>query len=155
TISRWPVSATGQSPYPERMIPRGIRAAAAVVTTVGLLAGCSDSDRSSANRPSPSPSAATAPNQPGATALGRPQVLARNLQVPWGLAFLPDHSALVGERTTGRVFRISPDGTQSEVGTIPEVADNGEGGLLGLAISPHYATDQRGYAYLSTKDDNR
>jgi glucose/arabinose dehydrogenase len=87
-------------------------------------------------------------------ALGSPVDVATGLRVPWGLAFLPDGSALVGERPTGRVVRIGPDGGVSEAGTVPDVNDRGEGGLLGLAVA---AGDPRMvYAYLtSIHDDNR
>jgi glucose/arabinose dehydrogenase len=79
--------------------------------------------------------------------------LARDLEVPWGIAFLPDGSALVAQRRSGQVVLVGTDGTTSRVGRVPGVADRGEGGLLGLAVAP----DQPGrvLAYLTTDDDNR
>jgi len=80
--------------------------------------------------------------------------VATGITTPWGIAFLPDGQALVGERDTGRV-RLVGAGTNRVVGTVPGVLHNGEGGLLGLALSPRYATDHLLYAYLTTATDNR
>src|SRR6201991_1007107 len=77
--------------------------------------------------------------------------IATGLHVPWGIAFLPDRSALVSERTTGRIMRITPSGRKTVAMRVPGVATNaGEGGLLGLAVSPNYATDKLVYAYYTT-----
>src|SRR4029450_3268753 len=64
---------------------------------------------------------------------GEPEVVARGLEAPWGLAFLPDGKALVSERRGGRVLQGGPGTERTEVGTVPGVAAGGEGGLLGLA----------------------
>ncbi|AUY49080.1 PQQ-dependent sugar dehydrogenase [Streptomyces sp. CB01881] len=78
------------------------------------------------------------------------------LQSPWGLVVLPDGDLLVSERDSGRILRVSAkDGTRTEAGTVPGVVAGGEGGLLGLALSPGYPTDHLVYAYLSTEADNR
>ena len=68
---------------------------------------------------------------------------------PWGLAFLPDGSALVSQRDEGSIVRVSDDGTVLPVGTVPGVVAGGEGGLLGIALSPNYAKDRFVYAYLT------
>ena len=84
------------------------------------------------------------------------RTIATGLHVPWGIAFLPNGSALVSERTTGRIMRITPSGRKSVEMRVPRVATNaGEGGLLGLALSPTYARDRLVYAYLTTARDNR
>jgi glucose/arabinose dehydrogenase len=84
------------------------------------------------------------------------RTIATGLHVPWGIAFLPDGSALVSERTTGRIIRITPSGRKSVAMRVPGVATNaGEGGLLGLALSPNYARDRLVYAYYTTSRDNR
>ena len=82
--------------------------------------------------------------------------VATGLHVPWGIAFLPDGSALVSERTTGRIVQIGADGSKRVAMRVPGVATNaGEGGLLGLALSPRYAQDRLVYAYFTTRRDNR
>jgi glucose/arabinose dehydrogenase len=85
------------------------------------------------------------------------RVLTTGLQVPWGVAFLPGGDALVSERTTGRILRVpAAGGAAQPVMQVPGVDTNaGEGGLLGLAVSPSYAQDQLVYAYFTSAQDNR
>jgi len=80
--------------------------------------------------------------------------LATDLQVPWSFAFLPDGDALVTERDTGRLLRVDRSGEVREVQTLPE-GGVGEGGLLGVAVSPGYEQDRYVYAYTTTESDNR
>jgi len=83
------------------------------------------------------------------------RVLARGLEVPWGLAFLPRGDALVAERTTGRIYRVRRTGGKRLVGRVPTDAQ-GEGGLLGLAVHPGFARGRNWvYAYVTTATDNR
>ena len=84
-------------------------------------------------------------------------VVADNLAVPWGIAFLPNGDALVAERTTARIFRLDASGGDpEEVMTVPDVDTGaGEGGLLGLTVSPDYEKDGYVYAYLTSDEDNR
>jgi len=86
---------------------------------------------------------------------GAPEVVATNLTVPWGLGFLPDGSALVAERTTGRVLQLRPGSDRVVVARIAGVSATGEAGLLGLAVSPSYAEDGYVYVYFTTATDNR
>jgi glucose/arabinose dehydrogenase len=83
--------------------------------------------------------------------------LATGLCIPWGLDFLPDGTALIterGDRAGARILSLSPDGALSEVQRV-DAYTTGEGGLLGIAVSPHYADDQWVYVYYSTATDNR
>jgi glucose/arabinose dehydrogenase len=80
--------------------------------------------------------------------------LATNLEVPWSFAFLPGGNALVTERDSGRLLSVNPSGEAREVQTIPE-GGSGEGGLLGVAVSPNYEEDRYVYAYYTTERDNR
>ena len=83
------------------------------------------------------------------------KTLASGLNIPWGLDFLPDGSGLCCMRNDGRLIRIWKGGGFSEVATLPSTRTSGEGGALGLAVSPQFATDRRVYAYYSTPSDNR
>jgi glucose/arabinose dehydrogenase len=81
-------------------------------------------------------------------------VIATDLEVPWGFAFLPNGDALFTERDSGRLLRMDASGNIREVQTLP-TRGYGEGGSLGLAISPHYERDGYVYAYYTTDQDNR
>src|SRR3954453_20993512 len=63
---------------------------------------------------------------------------------PWRLAFLPDGRMLITEKP-GAVWLVTPDGTKTPVANVPAVLFQGQGGLLGVFISPHYATDHNVY----------
>lgn len=82
-------------------------------------------------------------------------VLARNLDVPWGIGFLPDGSALVSERDTARIRHVAKNGRVTDVGKVREVDGRAEGGLLGLALSPSFESDQLLYVYFTAGDENR
>jgi glucose/arabinose dehydrogenase len=102
---------------------------------------------------------AAATATPGSTAARVPalRTIATGLHVPWGIAFLPDGDALVAERTTGNILRIRKGGGRPQVAMrVPGVnVDEGEGGLLGLAVSPDYTSDKLVYAYFTSASDNR
>ncbi len=70
--------------------------------------------------------------------------VARGLDHPWGLAFLPDGSALVTERP-GRLRRITlADGGLGEpIQGTPAVDATGQGGLLGIALAPDFASSRQ------------
>jgi glucose/arabinose dehydrogenase len=86
----------------------------------------------------------------------KPQTVADGLEVPWGLAFLPDGSALVSEREKADILQVSAGGgTPKKVYQMPGVDPAGEGGLLGIAVDPHYAQNKWLYAMFTAKDDNR
>jgi len=85
----------------------------------------------------------------------RPQTVATGLATPWGMAFLPDGSALVAERDSARLLQIRAGAAPVVRGTVPGVVPGGEGGLLGLAVSPTFGQDNLVYAYLTAANDNR
>lgn len=84
----------------------------------------------------------------------RVPTVADELRVPWGVDFLPDGSALVTERDTGRVLAVR-EGAVSEVARIEQARPSSEGGLLGIAVSPDYESDGQVFVYYSTAEDNR
>ena len=66
-------------------------------------------------------------------------------ELPWRLAFLPDGRMLVTEKV-GPVWLVSPHGQKiSPVGNTPPVYWQGQNGMLGVFVSPRYATDQSIY----------
>ena len=68
--------------------------------------------------------------------------VARGLEIPWSLAFLPDGRMLVTERP-GRMRIVSPDGKLSApLKNVPEVQAGGQGGLLDVVPSPRFADDR-------------
>ncbi len=62
---------------------------------------------------------------------------------------------LIAERDSGRILRLTPGGEPEQAIQIPEVAAGGEGGLLGLAVSPNFDRDNLIYAYFAATGDNR
>lgn len=85
-----------------------------------------------------------------------PTDVATNLQIPWNAAFLPDGTMLATERNTARILSISTTGQVTVVQTLSQdVRPRGEGGLLGLTVSPNYATDGLVYVYYTAASDNR
>lgn len=115
--------------------------------------GGSGSGRGGAERPPP-PSDIPPPD--GCTDF-HPAVVATCLNQLTAVAALPgdgsDPSALVGERTTGRILRVKKD--VKEVVAVAPVEASTDGGLTGLALSPTYAEDQLIFAYITTPTDNR
>jgi glucose/arabinose dehydrogenase len=115
-----------------------------LLTSGLLLAGCSSSATVTAPPRPPEPAEAVAEVRVAVAG-----TVATGLEVPWGIAFLPDGSALVSERDTGRIVRVS-DGSSTTVGTVDGVAPRGEGGLLGIAHTGDWL-----YAYITAPTDNR
>jgi aldose sugar dehydrogenase len=67
-----------------------------------------------------------------------------NFDLPWRLAFLPDGRMLVTEKV-GHLDLVTQAGARTEVGGVPPVYYQGQNGLLGVFLSPHYATDHNIY----------
>jgi glucose/arabinose dehydrogenase len=96
------------------------------------------------------PDAPDSPTVPVATPVGTPSDVVTGLDAPWSVAF-GDGTALISTRDRGEVLEVTPDGRTRVVGTVPDVAARGEGGLLGLAVGP----DSRLYTYATTAGGNR
>ncbi|KOV88762.1 glucose sorbosone dehydrogenase [Streptomyces sp. NRRL WC-3618] len=147
------------------------RAVTAVLAAATLLlaAGCSSdagggggaggSDTASPSRTGPQAAPSARATEPAPPAKGSVKVLrtvAEGLKTPWGLAPLPDGDLLVSSRDEGTITRVdSKTGKKTELGEVPGVSAAGEGGLLGLALSPSFASDHMVYAYFTTDSDNR
>lgn len=130
----------------------------AVAALAGLLlSGCT----AVPPRPAEAPSASvTSPASPDGSASaspadGEPRVLATKLDVPWDFVVLPDDSVLLTLRDRAEVLRIPPGAAPEVVAEVADVRPGGEGGLLGLALSPGFASDQLLYLYFTAADDNR
>ena len=78
------------------------------------------------------------------------EILARNLETPWGLAFLPDGRLMVTERP-GRIRIIGKDGTMEPepVKGLPKVWEKQDGGLFDVEVHPDYAKAGNGWIYIS------
>lgn len=86
------------------------------------------------------------------TARAAVTVVAENLEIPWDIAFLPDGSILVTERT-GAVLHINTEtGARTTVFTHTE--QNGEGGLLGIVLHPQFAANSYVYLYMTAPGPN-
>ena len=87
------------------------------------------------------PEQTRAPQPAMSTSISR-EVIADGLEIPWGIAPLPDGRLLVTERA-GRLRLIAQDGSLSDpLEGVPEVAASGQGGLLDVTISPSFAEDR-------------
>jgi glucose/arabinose dehydrogenase len=172
---RTPISTFGEPVEPEggtkHFLVRSLVALAAVLV---VSAGCGGGESQSSNEPSeaedtasqtelaesetPAPEDTQAP-QPGGSAEAGPvevetTVVAAGLEAPWDLVFTPDGEALVSERDSSRLLSIDSSGNVEELQRLPENG-TGEGGLLGIALSPNYESDGYIYAYYTTDTDNR
>jgi glucose/arabinose dehydrogenase len=108
------------------------------------------------NTGGPASPAASRPAAVGVPDLGAPEEVSRGIDVPWGLAFLPTGDVLVAERDTGRIVQVPQGGGPArQVYRVPGVDAGGEGGLLGLAVSENFGSDQYVYAYFTAASDNR
>jgi aldose sugar dehydrogenase len=73
------------------------------------------------------------------------ETVARGLENPWGLAFLPDGRILVTERP-GRLRIVSTDGQVSPpLGGVPRVYAREQGGLLDVALDPKFVENRLVY----------
>ncbi|MFJ3666569.1 PQQ-dependent sugar dehydrogenase [Streptomyces sp. NPDC090106] len=148
------------------------RAVSAVLAATALLltAGCS-SDGAGRGTPAGKESASSggtggAATSPGAQSTARTppakgtvkvvRTVATGLDTPWGLAPLPEGDLLVSSRDEATITRIDGEtGKKTVLGEVPGVSPAGEGGLMGLALSPDYASDHMVYAYFTSASDNR
>lgn len=167
---------TYNTTYPRSATGRLLALSAAALAVIVLSAGCGgnteqgSSDRSSGQSGGDTQIEVTGSGTPAAEDTGTPElesttantgpvqvettVIATGLEVPWGLVFTPDGEAFVTERDSSRLSSVDSSGNVEELQKLPE-SGSGEGGLLGLALSPDYERDGLIYAYYTTDEDNR
>jgi glucose/arabinose dehydrogenase len=80
------------------------------------------------------------------------RVIAKRLDHPWSLAFLPDGKFLVTERA-GKLSIIARDGAKQEVRGVPKVDARDQGGLFEVALDPKF--DENGVVFLTYAEPRR
>jgi aldose sugar dehydrogenase len=112
------------------------RALAAFVLVAGMVSGAPILVQAQAPRsPTPAP----------LNGVVRVETVARGLEHPWALEFLPDGRLLVTERP-GRVRIVERDGRLSApLADVPRVQARGQGGLLDVALDPRFADNRLVY----------
>jgi glucose/arabinose dehydrogenase len=74
------------------------------------------------------------------------------LNLPWKIAFLPDGRMLITEKVGGMEL-VTQQGAKIAVANVPAVLHRGQGGMLGVFLSPHYAKDHNVYLTYSEPGD--
>ncbi len=77
------------------------------------------------------------------------EIVAENLDTPWGLVYLPNGDLLVSERS-GSLKRIGQNGQSYSIEGVKETS---EGGLLGVALHPKFADNNFVYLYITNEDN--
>ena len=116
-----------------------------------LLVGAPACDAQASHPRGPAP---RSPNPRPIAAPVRVDTVVSALDHPWGIQFLPDGRILVTERA-GRLRIIDKNGALSApLGGVPAVWAYGQGGLLDVAIDPHFADNHLVYlSYAEPGDD--
>jgi glucose/arabinose dehydrogenase len=78
------------------------------------------------------------------TALPFPLRQVATLNLPWRIAFLPDGRMVITEKP-GPVWLVTQQGEKTPIDNVPAVLHQGQGGMLGVYVSPQYATDHNVY----------
>lgn len=116
---------------------------AAGVAALGLALGL-------ALAPRPSEAQANAGNM-SSTPMPFTMTKVASFDRPWRIAFLPDGRMLVTEKI-GKLWLVTQQGQQTPVANVPQVVYGGQGGLLGVYVSPRYAQDHS--VYLTYSEPN-
>src|SRR5690242_6460447 len=77
-----------------------------------------------------------------------------SFSLPWRIAFLPDGRMLVTEKV-GPVWLVTQQGAKTKLENVPAVLHQGQGGMLGVYVSPHYAKDQSVYLTYAEPNEER
>jgi glucose/arabinose dehydrogenase len=73
--------------------------------------------------------------------------------LPWRIAFLPDGRMLITEKV-GPVWLVTQQGAKTKIANVPAVLWQGQGGMLGVYLSPNYTTDHSIYLTYSEPGDS-
>lgn len=73
------------------------------------------------------------------------ELIVQELNIPWGMTFLPDSSILITEKS-GELIHFK-DGEKTTINGLPEIYQRGQGGLLDVITHPKY--DENGWIYFS------
>nr|WP_019365036.1 PQQ-dependent sugar dehydrogenase [Pseudomonas luteola] len=83
---------------------------------------------------------ATYPSEKGKVSV---TVIKKDLDHPWGLAFLPDQKGMLVTERPGRLRVLKSDGSVSNpIAGLPDVYNRSQGGLMDVALSPSFAEDR-------------
>ncbi len=74
------------------------------------------------------------------------------LNLPWRIAFLPDGRMLITEKV-GPIWLVTQKGEKTPIANVPAVLSKGQGGMLGIYLSPFYAKDHSVYLTYSEPGD--
>lgn len=78
------------------------------------------------------------------------EVVVPDLQIPWGMAWLPDGSMLITEKS-GELIHFK-NGNKTSIGNVPEVYNRNQGGLLDIELHPKYKDNGWLYITYSSKE---
>ncbi len=91
---------------------------------------------------------------PGQPTAQNASVVADDLDIPWGIAFLPNGDMLVTERPGTLVRAERTSGEYTTVQEVDGVEHRGEGGLLGIALHPEFGDNRWVYLYMTARVDD-
>ena len=80
------------------------------------------------------------------------KIIVDSLDIPWGMSFINENDLLVTEKS-GILYRIK-NGIKKRVKGLPPVYVRGQGGLLDIAVSPHYEETKEVFFTMSSEIDN-
>ncbi|MEV6651151.1 PQQ-dependent sugar dehydrogenase [Streptomyces sp. NPDC051219] len=128
------------------MLPT-LAASSAAAVAAGLLALSPSGGASAQPRPGTGPAAAPF----------EIKTISSGWNFPWATSWLPDGSALVTERDSFQVSRLTQSGTRTRIPVAPSLAaaEKAGGDLLGIAVSPNWSRDHHVYVYHGVKEGNR
>lgn len=63
--------------------------------------------------------------------------IVKGIRSPWSMAFLPNGEMLVTEKS-GKLFRVTPNKAMQQIEGVPEVTDDGQGGLMDVILHPDF-----------------